>query len=80
MVNTEAEAKTVTQVFEALRNVNLDTARLTHRSREILPRMTHGDAKKEWTIEGSSPGQLNNSAKPSNPESPRPGDTSDACS
>jgi regulator of protease activity HflC (stomatin/prohibitin superfamily) len=58
ILNAEAEAKAVKQVFEAVRDANLDEAMLAYRYLEMLPQMTQGDANKVWIIPGELSGAI----------------------
>jgi regulator of protease activity HflC (stomatin/prohibitin superfamily) len=58
ILNAEAEAKAVAQVFEAVRNANLDDAMLAYRYLEMLPQMTQGDSNKVWIIPGELSGAI----------------------
>jgi regulator of protease activity HflC (stomatin/prohibitin superfamily) len=58
ILNAEAEAKAVKQVFEAVRDANLDDAMLAYRYLEMLPRMTQGDSNKVWIIPGELSGAI----------------------
>jgi regulator of protease activity HflC (stomatin/prohibitin superfamily) len=58
ILNAEAEAKAVKQVFEAVKDANLDDAMLAYRYLEMLPRMTQGDSNKVWIIPGELSGAI----------------------
>ena len=68
ILRAEAEAKAVKQVFNAVKDAELDEAMLAYRYLEQLPLMAQGDANKVWIIPGELSGAMENLAQAFRPQ------------
>jgi regulator of protease activity HflC (stomatin/prohibitin superfamily) len=68
VLRAEAEATAVKQVFDAVKEAELDEAMLAYRYLEQLPLMAQGDANKVWIIPGELSGAMNKLAQAFRPE------------
>ena len=68
ILRAEAEAKAVKQVFNAVKDAELDEAMLAYRYLEQLPLMAQGDANKVWIIPGELSGAMEKLAQAFRPQ------------
>ena len=68
ILRAEAEAKAVKQVFNAVKDAELDEAMLAYRYLEQLPLMAQGDANKVWIIPGELSGAMEKLAQAFSPQ------------
>ena len=68
ILRAEAEAKAVKQVFNAVKDAELDEAMLAYRYLEQLPLTAQGDANKVWIIPGELSGAMEKLAQAFRPQ------------